>query len=177
MTVSDFGDITRAGAEKRLVKGKKSTGGRNSQGHMTVRFRGGGAKRRYRKIDFRRDKHGVPAKVAHIEYDPNRSARIALLHYADGEKRYILAPVGLRQGDTVMSGPDAEFKPGNATELSRIPIGVGIHNIELSPGRGGVLVRSAGQIAILRAKEGNYAQVRLPSGEVRLVHMRCSATI
>lgn len=177
MSVSDFAEVTRSTPEKRLTKGKKSTGGRNHHGRVTTRFRGGGAKRRHREIDFRRDKDGIPAKVAHIEYDPNRSARIALLHYADGEKRYILAPAHVQQGDTLVSGPEVELKPGNAMPLSAIPTGTGIHSIELAPGRGGVLVRSAGQVAQLRAKEGNYAQVRLPSGEVRLVLLGCKATI
>ncbi len=177
MTVSDFAELTRSQPERSLTAGKRSTGGRNNKGRITTRFRGGGVKRRYRKIDFMRDKDGVPARVAHIEYDPNRSARIALLHYADGEKRYILAPVGLEQGATVMSGPKAEFKPGNAMALRDIPVGVAIHNIELVPARGAKLVRSAGQVAQFRAKEGNYAQVKLPSGEIRLIHLSCRATI
>lgn len=177
MAVPDFAELTRRTAERSLTVGKRSTGGRNNHGHVTTRFRGGGVKRAYRKIDFRREKDGIPAKVAHIEYDPNRSARIALLHYADGEKRYILCPTGLEQGGTVMSGPTAEFKPGNAMALRDIPLGLEIHNIELSPGRGGVLVRSAGQTAVLRAKEGSHAQVKLPSGEIRLVHVDCRATI
>ncbi|MBT3379453.1 MAG: 50S ribosomal protein L2 [Lentisphaerae bacterium] len=177
MSVSDFAELTRGTSEKSLTKGKKSTGGRNNKGRITTRFRGGGVKRRYRQIDFRRDKDGIPAKVAHIEYDPNRSALIALLHYVDGEKRYILAPEGLQQGDVVMSGKDAEFKPGNALKLRDIPIGLSIHNIELIPNRGGALVRSAGQVAQLRAKEGNYAQIGLPSGEIRLVHLECKATV
>ncbi len=178
MTVSDFSEITRTTPEKSLTTGKRSTGGRNNLGRMTSRFRGGGVKRALRAIDFRRnDKDGIPAKVAEIEYDPNRSARIALLHYADGEKRYILAPVGLNQGDTVMNGPKAEFKPGNSMLIKDIPAGVNIHCIELVPGQGARLVRSAGQFAILRAKEGDYAQVKLPSGEVRLIHMNCRATI
>ncbi len=178
MTVSDFKEITRTTPEKSLTTGKRSTGGRNNLGRMTSRFRGGGVKRALRAIDFRRnDKDGIPAKVAEIEYDPNRSARIALLHYADGEKRYILAPVGLNQGDTVMNGPKAEFKPGNSLLIRDIPAGVNIHCIELVPGQGARLVRSAGQFAILRAKEGDYAQVKLPSGEVRLIHMNCRATI
>jgi len=175
--VSDFADLTRGHPEKSLTSGKKSTGGRNNNGRITARFRGGGRKRRYRKVDFKRNKDGVPATVAHIEYDPNRSARLALLHYADGEKRYILAPVGLKVGETVESGPKAEFKPGNAMPLRAIPVGMEIHNIELVPNRGGVMVRSAGQVAVLRAKEGHYAQVRLPSGEIRLVHLNCRATI
>ena len=177
MSVVDCAELTRATPEKSLTTGKKSTGGRNNRGRTTTRFRGGGVKRRHRRIDFRRDKDGVPAKVAHIEYDPNRSGRIALLHYADGEKRYILAPLGLKQGDAVMSGPDAGFELGNAMALRDIPVGVEIHNIELMPGRGGALVRSAGQVAQLRAKEGNYGQVKLPSGEVRLIHLNCRATI
>ena len=177
MSVSDFAELTRATPEKALTAGKKSTGARNNQGKMTTRFRGGGVKRRYRQIDFARKKDGVPAKVAHIEYDPNRSARIALLHYVDGEKRYILAPVGLKQNDMVMSGPGAEFKPGNAMCLIDIPVGFAIHNIELVPGRGAALVRSAGLVAQLRAKEGKFVQIKLPSGEVRLVNSQCRATI
>ncbi|MBN2450202.1 MAG: 50S ribosomal protein L2 [Lentisphaeria bacterium] len=176
-TALDTGEITRDKPEKRLTRGKISTGGRNNAGRVTTRFRGGGAKRRARLVDFRRDKDGIPAKVAHIEYDPNRSARLALLHYVDGEKRYILAPVGLRPGDTVLSGPEAEFKPGNAMKLKDIPMGVSIHAIELVPGKGAAMVRSAGQVATLRAKEGQYAQVKLPSGEVRMVHLECRATI
>ena len=177
MTAPDFSELTRATSEKALTRGKKSSGGRNNQGRITTRFRGGGVKRRYRTIDFKRDKDGIPAKVAHIEYDPNRSARIALLNYADGEKRYILAPEKLKQGDTVMSGPNAEFKVGNAMALRNIPLGMEIHNIELTPGRGAAAARSAGQVAVLRAKEGNYAQIRMPSGEIRLVNLTCRATI
>ncbi len=177
MVVNDHAGVTRNRPEKSLTRAKKSTGGRNNNGRVTVRFRGGGNKRRYRVVDFRRDKDGIPAKVAHIEYDPNRSAHVALLHYADGEKRYILAPVGLAVGDTVMSGPDAEFKPGNAMALADMPVGIQIHNIELVPGQGGKLCRSAGMSAQLRAREGKYAQVRLPSGEVRLIHVNCRATI
>jgi len=177
MSVSDFSDITRKGSEKSLTVGKKSTGGRNNLGRITLRFRGGGVKRSFRIIDFKRTKDGVPAKVAHIEYDPNRSARIALLHYLDGEKRYILAPVGLKQGDMVMNGAEAEYKVGNCMCLKDIPEGMNIHCIELVPGQGAKLARSAGQYAILRSKEGNYAQVRLPSGEVRLIHVKCRATI
>ncbi len=177
MVVSDFSEITRARPEKSLTRAKKSTGGRNNLGRVTTRFRGAGHKRRHRLIDFRRDKDGIPAKVASIEYDPNRSARIALLHYADGEKRYILAPIGLKVGDTVMSGPKAEFRPGNAMPLADMPLGVQIHNIELVPGQGARLVRSAGMGAQLRAREGKYAQVRLPSGEVRMVNVGCRATI
>jgi len=177
MTVSDFGELTRSTPEKSLTRGKRGTGGRNNQGRITTRFRGGGTKRRLRQVDFKRDKDGIAANVAHIEYDPNRSARIALLHYVDGEKRYILAPAGLKQGDTVVSGPGSGFKPGNCMPISEIPVGVEIHNVELVPGKGGALVRSAGQVAIIRAKEGNYVQVRLPSGEIRLVHSTCRATI
>ena len=169
--------ITRQSSEKSLTKGKRSTGGRNNYGRITTRFRGGGVKRKFRTIDFKRNKIGVPAKVAEIEYDPNRSANIALLHYADGEKRYILAPVGLQQGATIMSGEGAEFKPGNALKIKDIPVGVTIHNIELEPQKGAVLVRSAGQGAILRAKEEKFAQVKLPSGEVRYINLECMATI
>ncbi len=177
MTVSTFEEITKDEPEKSLVVPLKSTGGRNNQGRITVRFRGGGHKRKYRIIDFKRDKWGVPAKVAAIEYDPNRSARIALLHYVDGEKRYIIAPEGLKVGDTVMSGPDAEIKVGNALPLKNIPLGTFIHNIELIPGKGGQIARAAGTYAQLMAKEGDYAHVRLPSGEVRLIHVNCMATI
>jgi large subunit ribosomal protein L2 len=169
--------ITRSNSERSLTKGKKSTGGRNNAGRITTRFRGGGVKRKYRTIDFKRNKIGIPAKVAEIEYDPNRTANIALLHYADGEKRYILAPIGLEQGDTVMSGDKAEFKPGNALKIKDIPVGVIIHNLELEPGKGAVMVRSAGQQAILRSKEVDFAQIKLPSGEVRLVNLDCMATI
>ncbi len=177
INISDFSDVTRAKPEKALTRGKKSTGGRNNRGRVTTRFRGGGHKRRVRMVDFKRDKADVPAKVAAVEYDPNRNARLALLNYVDGEKRYIICPVGLKVGDTVMSGHKAELKPGNARQLADIPDGMAIHNIELEPGRGGVMVRAAGQQAILRAKEGDYAQVRLPSGEIRMVHLRCMATI
>ncbi len=177
MTSSDFAEITKKTPEKALTRGKKSTGGRNNQGRITTRFRGGGVKRRLRDIDFRRDKDGIPAKVAGIEYDPNRSANIALLHYVDGEKRYILAPDGLKVGDTVLSGEQAEFKPGHCLEIGRIPSNIPVHNLELQPGTGGKLVRSAGQSATVRAKEGQYAQVRLPSGEIRLINVRCRATI
>ena len=177
MTVSTFSEITKKTPEKSLLQPLRSTGGRNNQGRTTIRFRGGGHKRRYRVIDFRRDKDGVPAKVAAIEYDPNRSARIALLHYADGEKRYIPAPVGLNVGDTVVSGPDADIKPGNALPLRNIPVGTVVHNIEMRPGKGAQLVRSAGAAAQLMAKEGKYATVRLPSGEFRMVLQECRATI
>ncbi len=177
MTVSTFEEITKEEPERSLVVSKKSKAGRNSQGRITVRHRGGGHKRKYRIIDFKRDKFGIPARVAAIEYDPNRSARIALLHYADGEKRYIIAPLGLNVGDTVMSGPDAEVRVGNALPLAKIPTGTLIHNIELEPGKGGQLVRAAGTAAQLMAKDDHWAQVRLPSGEIRLIHVKCMATI
>lgn len=174
---NDFSDITRDTPEKSLVTDLRKHGGRNARGKVTVRHRGGGAKRAYRLIDFKRDKFGVPARVATIEYDPNRSARIALLHYADGEKRYILAPVGVQVGDEVMSGPEAEARVGNAMPLANIPVGSQIHNIELRPGRGGQIVRSAGASAQLLAKEGDYATIRLPSGEMRMVLQSCMATM
>jgi len=177
MSVSTFEEITRTSPEKQLVNSRKQKAGRNNQGRITVRHRGGGHKRRYRLIDFKRDKQGIPAKVRSIEYDPNRTARIALVVYADGEKRYILAPVGLNVGDTVMSGPDAEIRVGNTLPIYRIPLGTQLHNIELQPGKGGQLVRSAGTSAQLMAKEGAYSQVRLPSGEVRLISQNCMATI
>lgn len=177
MTTLDNSALDKVKPQKSLTKGKTSTGGRNTHGHITTRFRGGGHKRRYRQIDFKRNKHGVPAKVATIEYDPNRSARIALLNYADGEKRYILAPAGLEKGMTVMSGPGSEVKPGNTLPLSEIPPGIAIHNLELTPGRGGATVRSAGAQAMIRAKEGRFAQVRMPSGEIRLINQNCLATI
>jgi len=176
-TYSTFEEVTRSKPEKSLTRGKKSIGGRNNQGEQTVWFRGGGHKRRYRAIDFRRNKHGVPAKVASIEYDPNRSARIALLHYVDGEKRYILWPHGLQVGDTVVSGEGAEVNVGNALPLHKIPLGTQIHNIELRIGKGGQMVRAAGGAAQLMAKEGRHAQIKLPSGEVRRVHLNCYATI
>jgi large subunit ribosomal protein L2 len=176
-TVSAFEEITTTTPERRLLRPLKKTGGRNNNGRITSRHRGGGHKRRYRIIDFKRRKDGVPAKVAALEYDPNRSARVALLHYADGEKRYILAPVGLKVGDTVMSGPQADIRPGNAMALRDLPLGTTIHNLELSPGKGGQLVRGAGTAAQLMAREGNYAQVRLASGEMRLIHVACRATI
>jgi len=176
-TAHDFVELSAARPEKSLTVGLRSTGGRNSQGRQTSRVMGGGHKRLYRIIDFRRDKMDVPARVAAIEYDPNRTARIALLHYVDGEKRYILAPNGLEVGARVVSGPSADILPGNALPLKGIPLGTTIHNIELKRGRGGQLVRSAGTAAQLMAKEGGYAQVRLPSGEVREVHIECYATI
>lgn len=177
MTASTFEEITKKRPEKSLTEPLKKHAGRNNQGRITVRHRGGGHKRRYRIVDFKRKKFDVPAKVAAIEYDPNRSANIALLHYTDGEKRYILAPVGLKVGDTVSSGPKAAIRVGNALALSDIPVGTQIHNIELTPGRGGQLVRSAGNSAQLMAREGTYATVRLPSGEMRLIHVKCMATI
>lgn len=176
-TVPSFKEITRGKPEKSLLRPIKSSGGRNNQGRMTVRHRGGGHKRMYRVIDFRRDKRGVPARVAAIEYDPNRSARIALLHYQDGHKRYILAPDRVQVGEMIMAGEAAEVKPGNALPLRRIPLGMMIHNIELRRGAGGQLVRSAGGAAQLMAREGKYAHVRLPSGEVRLVDAECYATL
>jgi len=177
MTVSTFEEITKKEPEKSLLAPLKKTGGRNSYGRITVRHHGGGGKRKYRIIDFKRDKDGIKAKVAAIEYDPNRTAYIALLHYVDGEKRYIIAPHGLKVGDIVESGENADIKPGNALPLENIPVGTEIHNIELKPGKGGQLVRSAGNVAQLMAKEGNYAQIRLPSGEVRMVSLKCKATI
>ena len=172
-----FEEITRTQPEKSLTRGKHSTGGRNNRGQLTSWWRGGGHKRRYRAIDFKRDKHGVPAKVATVEYDPNRSARIALLHYADGEKRYILWPDGLKVGAQVMSGDAAEVNVGNALPLKRIPLGTVIHNIELKIGKGGQMARSAGAGAQLMAKEAGYALVKLPSGELRNVLAECRATI
>ncbi|HHU61279.1 MAG TPA: 50S ribosomal protein L2 [Natronincola sp.] len=177
MTGSTFEEITKKEPEKSLVVSLNRTGGRNASGKITARHRGGGHKRRYRIIDFKRNKDGVPAKVAAIEYDPNRSARIALLHYLDGEKRYILAPVGLKTGDMVESGPDADIKVGNSLPIENIPVGTVIHNIELQPGKGAQMVRSAGTAAQLMAKEGAYATVRLPSGEYRMVLQVCRATI
>ncbi len=173
----DLGMVTKSTPEKALTEAKHSIGGRNNQGRITSRFRGGGHKRRYRLVDFKRNKIGVPAKVAAIEYDPNRSARIALLHYVDGEKAYILAPDGLKVGDSVVSSKNADVKPGNALRLRFLPLGTMIHNIELKIGKGGQMVRSAGTSAQLMAKDGDYAQVRLPSGEVRLVHLDCRATV
>ena len=176
-TVSTFEEITKKEPEKSLLLPLNKKGGRNSNGRISVRRRGGGHKRRYRIIDYKRNKDGIPAKVAAIEYDPNRSARIALLHYSDGEKRYILAPVGLQVGDSVMSGEGAEIKAGNVLPLDKIPMGTEIHNIELKPGKGGQMVRGAGTSAQLMAKEGSYVQIKLPSGEVRMVLRICRATI
>lgn len=177
MTMATFDEITTNSPEKSLLVSLKKTGGRNAQGKITVRHHGGGAKRKYRIIDFKRNKDGIPAKVATIEYDPNRTANIALLHYADGEKAYILAPVGLEVGTTVLSGPTADIKPGNAMALKDMPVGTVIHNIELKPGKGAQLVRSAGVSAQLMAKEGKKALLRLPSGEMRFVSIDCKATI
>lgn len=177
MTSSDFSDITRTEPEESLLRPLKQKGGRNSNGRVTSRHRGGGHKRQYRLIDFKRDKHGIPAKVASIEYDPNRTVRIALLHYADGEKRYILAPLGLSVGEVLYSGAGSEVKVGNALPLSQIPTGIPIHNIELVPGNGAKIVRSAGCGAVIIAKEGEYARVKLPSGEIRLIRLNCFATV
>jgi large subunit ribosomal protein L2 len=177
MTGHTFEEITKSKPERSLVIPKKRTSGRNMYGRITVRHRGGGHRRHIRQIDFKRDKHGIPARVAAIEYDPNRTARIALLHFVDGEKRYIIAPLDLRVGDTVESGPDTEIRPGNSLPITKIPVGTLIHNIELKEGRGGQLVRAAGGSAQLLAKEGDHAQVRLPSGEVRLIRQTCYATI
>jgi len=177
MTVSTFEGVANKEPEKSLVETIKKTGGRNAYGRITVRHKGGGAKQKYRIIDFKRDKDGIKAKVAAIEYDPNRTANIALLHYLDGEKRYIIAPVSLKAGDMVESGEKADIKPGNALPLMNIPLGTLIHNVELKPGKGGQLVRAAGNAAQLMAKEGEYAQVRLPSGEVRMIRQICKATI
>lgn len=174
---SSFEEITRTIPERKLLKVVKKSGGRNAHGRVTVRHRGGGHKRKYRIIDFKRDKTGIPAKVAAIEYDPNRSARIALLHYVDGEKRYILAPLNLRIDDIVESGSEADIKPGNTLPLQNIPLGTYIHNIELRTGKGGQIVRSAGTYAQLMAKEDRYALIKLPSGEVRMVLLRCQASI
>jgi large subunit ribosomal protein L2 len=172
-----FDEITRKKPEKSLVSVKRRKGGRNNQGKITVRHRGGGAKKSYRTIDFRRDKFGIPGKIASIEYDPNRSARICLVQYVDGEKRYIIWPVGVKVGDSVMSGPEAEIKPGNALPLKNIPSGTTIHNLEMTKGKGGQLVRGAGNSAQLLAREDKYAMVRLPSGEVRRVLAECMATV
>ncbi|GBG55994.1 50S ribosomal protein L2 [Sporomusaceae bacterium FL31] len=177
MTVASFNEVTTDKPERSLVERLQKHAGRNNQGRLTVRHQGGGHKRLYRVIDFKRNKDGIPAKVATIEYDPNRSSRIALLNYADGEKRYILAPNGLKVGDTIMSGPEADIKVGNALALKNIPVGTTLHNIELKIGKGGQMVRSAGAGAQLMAKEGDHALLRLPSGELRKVHVNCKATI
>ncbi len=176
MSVSSFDEITKTEPEKSLTVKLSKSGGRNNHGRITTRHRGGGHKRRYRIIDFKRNKHGIPAKVHSIEYDPNRSARIALLHYADGEKRYILAPDGLKVGESVMSGPDVEIKIGNALKLKDIPLGSFIHNVEMKPGKGGQIGRSAGAAIQLVAREGQNAQLKLPSGEVRIINTECMAT-
>src|SRR5436309_9999034 len=176
-SVSTFEELTRAKPEKSLIAKSRNKAGRNVHGRVTARHQGGGNKRRFRVVDFRRNKDGVPAKVAHIEYDPNRSARLALLHYADGEKRYILAPEGVAQGDTLISGSDAEIRPGNALPLRNIPVGTVVHAIELKPGAGAKMARSAGTSVQLMAKEGSKATLRLPSGETRLVPSACKATV
>ncbi|MBU4194489.1 MAG: 50S ribosomal protein L2 [Actinobacteria bacterium] len=176
-TVSDFAELTRGTPEKSLISPIKKTGGRNTYGRKTSRHQGGGAKRKFRHVDFRRDKDGVPARVAEIEYDPNRSARLALLHYLDGEKRYIPCPVDLMVGDVVESGPGADIKPGNALPLNSIPVGTVVHAVELKPGGGAKMVRSAGASAQIMAREGGFAHLRLPSGEVRKVRIECRATV
>jgi large subunit ribosomal protein L2 len=177
ITVDDFSDITKLEPEKSLISIKKKKSGRNNTGQIMVRHQGGGHKRFYRIIDFKREKYGVAAKVVSIEYDPNRSCRICLVEYTDGEKRYILQPLGLKVGDTVMSGPDSEISLGNALPLNNIPVGTFIHNVELTPGKGGVFARSAGGSVQLLAKEGDYAHLRMPSGEIRLVSIHCLATV
>jgi len=177
MSVSSFDELTASKPQKSLTRPLKKRAGRNNQGRITTRHQGGGHKRQYRLIDFKRNKIGVPAKVATIEYDPNRSARIALLHYTDGEKRYMLAPNGLKVGDPIMAGPEADIRVGNALPIANIPVGSVIHNVELQAGRGGVLVRSAGVQAQLVAKEGDYGSIRMPSGEMRMVHVKCMATL
>jgi len=176
-TVSTFEEVTKSTPEKSLLEPKRRTNGRNNKGRITVRHRGGGHRKHYRKIDFKRDKFDITAKVAAIEYDPNRSARIALLHYADGEKRYILSPIGLEVGATIVSGEGADIQVGNALSLAKIPDGTSVHNVELQPGKGGQMGRSAGTMIQIMAKEGEYAQLRLPSGETRLVRLTCIATI
>jgi large subunit ribosomal protein L2 len=177
ITVEDFSDITKDEPEKSLIVALKKKGGRNNTGMIMVRHHGGGHKRYYRVIDWKREKYGVPAKVLTIEYDPNRSSRICLVEYADGEKRYIVQPVGLKVGDTIMSGPDAEIQPGNALPISSLPVGTFVHNIEMVPGNGAQFVRSAGASAQLLAKEGDYAQLRMPSGEIRKISIKCLATV
>ncbi len=176
-SVSGFDEITRETPEKSLLEPLKKKGGRNNLGHLTSRHRGGGHKRMYRRIDFKREKYGIPARVAEIEYDPNRSARIALLVYADGEKRYILHPKGLNQGDTVISGPGQEARTGNAIPLGEVPLGMSVHNVELKIGKGGQICRSAGSLAQVVAREGDYVTLRLRSGEMRMIHARCMATL
>jgi large subunit ribosomal protein L2 len=176
-TSTDFSGLTKKAPEKSLLEPMKSSGGRNNRGRITMRRMGGGHKRRYRRVDFKRDKHGIPAKVAALEYDPNRSAFLSLLHYADGEKRYILAPNGIKVGDVLVSGPEADIHPGNSLPLEKIPTGLFVHNIEMVAGKGGQMARSAGAYAQLMAKEGNNALLRLPSGEIRMVRKECSATV
>jgi len=176
-TSTDFSGLTKKAPEKSLLEPMKSSGGRNNMGRITMRRMGGGHKRRYRRVDFKRDKHGIPAKVAALEYDPNRSAFLSLLHYADGEKRYILAPNGIKVGDVLVSGPEADIHPGNSLPLEKIPTGLFVHNIEMVAGKGGQMARSAGAYAQLMAKEGNNALLRLPSGEIRMVRKECSATV
>src|SRR3990172_2516984 len=177
MTGYSFEEITKTQPERALLKERRKHGGRNSYGRITVRHQGGGERRHIRTVDFRREKHGIPARVAAIEYDPNRTARLALLFYVDGEKRYIVAPLDLKVGDTILSGPTAEVRPGNCLPIANIPVGTLVHNIELAPGKGAQMVRSAGGAAQLLAKEGEFAQIRLPSGEVRLVRQVCYATV
>jgi len=177
MTVSDFAEITKSTPEKKLTRAMKRTGGRNSHGHITTRHIGGGHKRRYRVIDWRRDKDGVPAKVAAIEYDPNRTSRIALLHYKDGEKRYILAPIGVSVGDVLLSGDNVDIRPGNTLPIRSMPLATMIHNLEIQPGSGAKLIRTAGSFGQVMAKEGEYAQIRMPSGEVRRVLQVVRATV
>jgi large subunit ribosomal protein L2 len=177
MTGYTFEEITKSTPERALLVSLRKQGGRNAQGRVTVRHRGGGARRYIRIVDFKREKHGIPAKVAAIEYDPNRTARLALLFYVDGEKRYIIAPLDMKVGDTIVSGPNAEIRPGNCLPIANIPIGTMIHNIEIRAGKGAQMVRSAGGAAQLLAKEGDFAQIRMPSGEVRLIHQVCYATI
>ncbi|MGI6110385.1 MAG: 50S ribosomal protein L2 [Eubacteriaceae bacterium] len=177
MSINTYDEVTKTEPEKSLLEPAKKKAGRNNTGRITVRHQGGGAKRKYRVIDFKRDKDGIPAKVIGIEYDPNRTANIALLSYADGEKRYIIAPLGLKDGDVVLSGPDADIKTGHCLQLKHIPVGTLIHNIEMKPGKGGQLVRTAGASAQLMAKENNYATLRLPSGEMRRIHLECKATV
>ncbi|WP_242393463.1 50S ribosomal protein L2 [Anaeromyxobacter oryzisoli] len=177
MTVADFAEITKSKPEKKLTRSVRKSGGRNAHGHITTRHVGGGHKRRYRVIDWRREKDGVPAKVAAIEYDPNRTARIALLHYRDGEKRYILAPIGVNVGDVLVSGESVDIRPGNSLPVRAIPLGTVIHNVEVQPGSGGKMIRSAGSFGQLMAKEGGMAQIRMPSGEVRAVMQDCRATV
>ena len=177
MSISSFDEITSTTPEKSLLTSLTRSGGRNSQGRITIRHRGGGAKRKYRIIDFKRNKDGIPGKVASIQYDPNRTSNIALINYVDGEKRYILAPAKLNVGDMIESGEGADIKVGNCLKLKDIPVGTNVHNVELKPGKGGQLVRSAGSVAQLMAKEGKFAQLKLPSGEFRLIHVECRATI